>query len=138
MDKRLREQDIAAIVDLIRGWKKDKITWEMICTASGKILTGIPTRQALQAHKPIKEAYLAKRDNLKVRDENLSHPSSLSIAAQRINRQQSIIDELTRRNHALLEQFVRWQYNAYKHGLKEHQLNEPLVPVERDRTEDGQ
>ena len=138
MDKRLREQDIAAIVDLIRGWKKDKITWEMICTASGKFLSGTPTRQALQAHKPIKEAYLAKRDNLKVREENLSHPSSLAIAAQRINRQEATINELTRMNNILLEQFVRWQYNAYKHGLKEHQLNEPLVPIDRERTEDAQ
>jgi hypothetical protein len=137
MNKRLREQDITAIVDMIRGWKKDKITWQMICTASGKLLSGIPTRQALQAHKPIKEAYLVRRDNLKVHDTNLSHPSSLAIAAQRISRQQSIIDELTRKNQALMEQFVRWQYNAYKHGLKEHQLNEPLPHIDRDRTEDS-
>jgi len=34
----------------------------------------------------------------------------------------------------LLEQFVVWQYNAYKHGIKEHQLNAPLPRIDRERT----
>jgi len=39
------------------------------------------------------------------------------------------------KNDALLEQFVKWQYNAYKNGVKEHQLNEPLPRIDRERTE---
>lgn len=64
-------------------------------------------------------------------------PSSLSVAAQRIARLQTEIYELKMQNDALLEQFVKWQYNAYKHGLKEHQLNADLPRIDRERTEDA-
>ena len=63
-------------------------------------------------------------------------PSSLAVAAQRIARLRTENDELRAKNDALLEQFVKWQYNAYKHGLKEHLLNEDLPRIDRERTED--
>lgn len=37
-------------------------------------------------------------------------------------------------NDALLQQFVVWQYNAYKYELKEYQLNEPLPKIDRERS----
>ncbi len=30
-----------------------------------------------------------------------------------------------------MEKFVIWQYNAYKHRVKKHQLNEPLPIIDR-------
>lgn len=63
-------------------------------------------------------------------------PSSLAVAAQRIARLQIENDELKLKNDALLEQFAKWQYNAYKHGLKEHQLNADLPRIDRERTEE--
>ncbi len=30
--------------------------------------------------------------------------------------------------------FVVWQYNAYKYDVEEHQLNEPLPKIDRERT----
>ena len=33
------------------------------------------------------------------------------------------------------QQFVIWQYNAYKHGMKEHQLNAPLTKIDRERSD---
>jgi hypothetical protein len=62
-------------------------------------------------------------------------PSSLTVAAQRIARQQCKIDELTAINAGLLEQFVKWQYNAYKRGMTEDQLNQPLTRIDRERTD---
>ena len=50
----------------------------------------------------------------------VSKPSNLNIASDRIGRLQSEIDSLKRKNSALLEQFVIWQYNAYKYGTKEY------------------
>ena len=63
-------------------------------------------------------------------------PSSLAVAAQRIARLQTENDALRLKNDALLEQFVKWQYNAYKHGVKEHQMNAELPRIDRERTED--
>ncbi len=62
-------------------------------------------------------------------------PSSLTVAAQRIARQQCEIDELKTINAQLMEQFVKWQYNAYRRGMKEDQLNQPLPRIDRERTD---
>lgn len=62
-------------------------------------------------------------------------PSSLAVAALRIARLQTENDALRSRNDALLEQFVKWQYNAYKYGVKEHQMNADLPRIDRERTE---
>jgi len=72
---------------------------------------------------------------LKIHGPAIPKPSSQSIAGERIARQQSEIERLKRKNSELLEQFVIWQYNAYKYGMKEHQLNEPLPRIDRERTE---
>lgn len=61
-------------------------------------------------------------------------PSSLAIAAQRLARQKSVIDQLKSENDALLERFVRWQYNAYKYGMTEAQLDGDLPRIDRGRT----
>lgn len=58
------------------------------------------------------------------------------MAALRIARLQTENDALRSKNDALLEQFVKWQYNAYKHGVKERQMNADLPRIDRERTED--
>ena len=137
MAKHLNQADIDAIVDIIRGWSFEKISWEGICQASAKVIGKTPTRQTLNTHTAIKDAYAAKKNGLKVHGPRTAMPSSLAVAAQRIARLQTENDELRRRNDALLEQFVKWQYNAYKKGMKEHELNAEITRVDRERTEDA-
>jgi len=133
--KHLTQTDIGAVISIIYAWKGEKLTWEGICEASDTLIGKKPTRQSLNANKPIKEAYLSKKATLKLRKPTSPKPSSLTIAGERIARQQSEIESLKRKNTALLEQFVTWQYNTYKYGMKEHQLNEPLPRIDRERTE---
>lgn len=133
--KHLTSNDVEAIVDIIRGWSTGKLTWEGVCDSAVAIVGSKTTRQTLNAHRPIKDAYSAKKSGLQVHGPRTAMPSSLAVAAQRIARQQSVIDELKATNAALLEQFVRWQYNAYKYGVKEHQLNERLPRIDRERTD---
>jgi hypothetical protein len=134
--KHLNQSDIAAIVDIIRGWPTEKISWDGIVEASAKVIGKAPTRQTLNAHGAIKGAYTAKKRGLKVNAPRTAMPSSLAVAAQRIARLQTENEELRMRNDALLEQFVKWQYNAYKHGLNERQLNAELPRIDRERTVD--
>lgn len=61
-------------------------------------------------------------------------PSSLAVAAQKVARLQTENDSLRVQNDALLEQFVKWQYKSYKHGVKEHRLNADLPSIDRERT----
>jgi hypothetical protein len=133
--KHLTKMDVDAILSIIYAWKDGKLTWERICEASAPVIGKTPTRQSLNANKLIKEAYSSKKSSLKLHEPVIPKPSSLTIAADRIARLQSEIEVLKRKNSALLEQFVIWQYNAHKYGIKEHQLNEPLPRIDRERTD---
>ncbi len=135
MAKHLTADDVTAIINIIDGWRDEKITWEQLCDASAQVVGKKPTRQSLDGNTQIKEAYLAKKKGLKVHAPKTALPSSLNAAAERITRLQSENERLKAKNSELLEQFVVWQYNAYKYGLKEHQLNEPLPRIDRERTE---
>ena len=137
MAKHLRTTDIEAIINMIIGWPTEKITWDGISDAAAKVIGSRPTRQTLNAHASIKEVYDAKKKGLKVHGPRTAMPSSLAVAAQRIARLQTENDALRLKNDALLEQFVKWQYNAYKHGVKEHQLNGDLPRIDRERTENA-
>ncbi len=135
MAKHLTNRDVEAILNIIHAHDKDKLTWESICEASQKVVGKKPTRQSLFANEVIKEAYKAKKLSLKLRGSSKPKPSSLDAAADRIARLQSQNEALRRKNDALLERFVMWQYNAYKRGVKEHELNEPLPRIDRERTD---
>lgn len=135
MAKHLTPVDVDAIVDIIRGWSTRKLTWKGVCDSAFAILGASTTRQTLSTHQPIKEAFSAKKSGVQVHEPRTATPSSLAIAAQRLARQQNAIDELKATNSALMEQFAQWQYNAHKYGVKEHQLNEPLPRIDRERTD---
>lgn len=135
MAKHLTKQDIAIILNIIHGFNGEKLTWEYICAESAQLVGKKPTRQSLYNNRVIREAYTARNVALKVAAPIRPKPASLSMAADRISRLQNELDTLKRKNDALLEQFVVWQYNAYKYGLKEHQLNEPIPKIDRERTE---
>jgi hypothetical protein len=134
MAKHLKPREVKAIVECIRTWPDAKLTWAAICNEASQLVGRRPARQTLCSHDEIMMAYKAKRDGLKTRPPRAALPSSLAIAAQRLARQQSMIDELTAKNNALLERFVRWQYNAYKHGMSEAQLDADLPRINRRRT----
>lgn len=134
MAKHLSRRDIEAIVNLIRGWQDEKLTWPAICEQSVSLIGKKPTRQSLSAHEPIVAAYKAKK--LSVRQVPARpRPASLQAAAARIANLEAQIDELREENRRYREQFTVWQYNAYKHGMQEHQLNQPLPKIDRERSD---
>ncbi|MEO7343657.1 MAG: hypothetical protein ABIU85_02365 [Methylotenera sp.] len=135
MAKHLTKVDISAIINIIHNWEDEKLTWDDICESAINVIGKKPTRQSLNSNFQIKEAYLLKKIGLKTHGPKIATPSSLKVAADRITKQQNEIDSLKAKNSSLLEQFVKWQYNSYKYGLKEHQLNEPLPRIDRERTE---
>jgi len=135
--KHLTKQDIQSIINIIHSHDSGKLTWEGICEASEAIVGKRPSRQSLSANKAIREAYRAKKASLKLKAPTKPKPSSLTAAADRISRLQSENEMLKRKNGALLEQFVVWQYNAYKHGLTKDKLNESLPRIDRERSAEG-
>ena len=134
--KHLTESDIKSLINLIDGWNEDKITWHKICDHCTNILGWRPTRQTLYNNQRIKKAYDSKKKSLKYYGPKKSLPSNLKTAAERIKRLENKVERLTEQNNQLLEKFVVWQYNAYKYGINEHQLNEPLPRIDRERSDD--
>lgn len=134
MAKHLTNRDVEAILNIIYGHDNERLTWEGVCVAAETVVGKKPTRQSLSANEAISEAYKAKKSSLKLKAPSKPKPSSLTVAANRIAKLQSENETLKRKNDTLLEKFVMWQYNAYKYGLKEHQLDAPLPRIDRERT----
>jgi len=133
--KHLDKSDIQAIVSMIYGWANEKLTWDALCDALVPLVGKRPTRQSLSSHEAISNAFKSKKTGLKVSAPKETLPSSLKIAAARIARLKSENEDLREQVRTLKQQFVVWQYNAYKRGLKEHDLNEPLPKIDRERND---
>lgn len=131
MAKHLTDQDIDNIIGILDGWQ-GKLTWDNLCEAASKQVGKRPTRQSLNAHKRIKQAFSDKKERLKGDSQEAKTPPSLAIAGQRIERLQEENARLKKENSRLLEQYVVWQYNAYRHGLTEDKLNVPLPVIDRE------
>lgn len=131
MAKHLTDQDINKIIGILDGWQ-GKLTWDSLCEAASKQVGKRPTRQSLNAHNRIKQAFLDKKERLKEGQEETKIPPSLVIAGQRIKRLEEENARLKKENNRLLEQYVVWQYNAYRHGLTEDKLNFSLPVIDRE------
>ena len=135
MAKHLTRYDISAIVNLIRGWEEPKLTWSAICEEAELLIGKLPTRQSLNAHEAITKAYRAKKDALKGIAPKKPRPASLNAAASRIANLATELAELKEQNRKYKQMFTVWQYNAYKHGMQESQLNMALPKIDRERTD---
>lgn len=132
--KHLSAADISAIVDTINGWKIPPFTWDAICAAVEPLVGKRPTRQSISSNALIKIAYKKRNETLGQEYIPRPSPSSLSVSEARIDQLEAKLRVVSARNQQLLEQFVVWQYNASKFGISEHQLNEPLPRIDRERS----
>ena len=135
MARHLTPRDIDAIINLIQGWNGTKLTWNAICEAAEPLVGKRPTRQSLNAHKAIVTAYKVVKKEIRETSGRRPRPGSLNIAVDRIAKLERELKQLKEENRLFKQQFVIWQYNAYKHGLKEHQLNAPLPAIDRERSD---
>jgi hypothetical protein len=133
--RHLNARDVESIVSLIQGWSDTKLTWDAICEAAESLVGKKPTRQSLNSHEEIVSAYKVVKKGLKEAGPKNPRPSSLKSAADRIAKLERERDQVKEENRRYKQQFVLWQYNAYKYGMKEYQLNEPLPSIDRERTD---
>lgn len=131
MAKHLTRKDIEILVNLIDAWE-GKLGWDALCDAVAPLIGGRPTRQTLSSHTQVKDAFAHKKEQLKDGPVATKKPASLSIAEQRIRRLENENRRLQEENSRLLERFLKWQYNAYKHGVFENELEKPLPRVDRN------
>lgn len=135
MAKHLREAHVKMVVNCLHGWKGDRLTWEALCDEVHPIIGKRPTRQSLSSYRSIAVAFAETKKRLKDHRVSERRPASLKIAADRIEKLERELSEVKEINRTYKQQFVIWQYNAYKHGIKEHQLNAPLPKIDRERSD---
>lgn len=133
MNKRLSDRDIESIIELIDSWVGEQINWASLLDVIDRQLGFRPSRQALSGHDRIKLAFQTRKKGL--RREAPPPPSVASILQQRLKRVEAELDRVKAENAVLLEQFVRWQYNAETHGLGRDKLDNPLPTIDRERTD---
>lgn len=128
-----RQTEIDAIVQVIRAWPKSTISWDDVLRKATPILGFTPSRQGMNQRKPILEAFQAKKKHLHTTPDHTSPmPSSLAVAAKRIDILNSQIAELTSINTRLKDRLQIWQYNAHLKGMTETMLDQPLPSIDRE------
>ena len=136
--KNLDDKLIREIVEILDGWS-DALTWDALVDTDYKRTGQQYTRQALHKHERIKQAFTHRKITLgspqdggrKVKD------PVLQLTLDRLARVEAENDRLKRENATLLEQFVRWTYNAGLKGLSLDVLNQPLPAVRRAQSDRG-
>lgn len=132
--RHLTDHDIQVLVDLIDAWE-GRLTWDGLCDRAGEVLGFRPTRQTLNSHLALKSAFVAKKTYITTGPAPSRRPSSLSYAEQKIRKLESEVGRYKRENERLIEQFIRWQYNAQKRGITKGMLDEHLPVIDRDSSE---
>lgn len=127
----LTAERIELIVGIIRGWD-GRLTWPgLIKAVSGK-MRATYTRQALFNQERIRVAYDTYRASSNASGiDGRPVPAALKASMARVQRLELENAELRKREALLLEQFVRWSYNAASRGLSEDFLHQPLPPTNR-------
>lgn len=131
--RNLDDAAISEIVGIVDGCT-GPLSWKRLIEAIEELTRVRYTRQALNNHARIKLAFSVRRESLKATGIPMRvNTATPELAALRqVNaRREAEIDRLKAENARLLEQFVRWSYNANNRGVGEEVLNRPLPDVNR-------
>ncbi|OOL34699.1 hypothetical protein [Pseudomonas sp. FSL W5-0299] len=127
--RNLTPDAVEQIVSILDGWS-GKLTWDLLIISVARRLRGTYTRQALHKHERIKRAFMLRKQILSTSVGTRKVVSSeVQVANDRITRLEGENGRLQMENDRLLEQFVRWAYNAYSRGLDEQFLSRPLPVI---------
>lgn len=132
--RNLTNGDIDRIALLIDGWS-GKLTWKLLIEAIADRTSQTYTRQTLAKHAKIQLAF-ENKEIKPASKKTASLTPELEAAEQKIEQLETIVNKLTHANNLFIEQFVRWAHNASLRGLDEDFLNQPLPPVDREKTKD--
>jgi hypothetical protein len=132
--RNLDDAAISEIVGIVDGCT-GPLSWNILIEAIDERTRVRYTRQALNNHERIKLAFSVRRETLRATGvpTRVDKATPEDTALLQVNaRQEAEIDRLKAENARLLEQFVRWSYNANNRGVGEEVLNRPLPAVNRD------
>jgi len=109
-----------------------KLTWPLFCERVAKVL-GVDSvsKFTLYMYPTIKEGFQRRKEELREAKTTLPRDFTAEAAARRIADLEAQVRRLEETNTLLLDQFRRWQANAYAHGVRMDRLDAPLPEVNR-------
>lgn len=137
--KNLGDNDIETIVGILDGWD-GKLTWDLLIEAIESRMRVQYTRQALNLHSRIKQAFQLTKERISASPRTKTDMAKgfsavdATVFLERFRRLEAENARLKLENERLLEQFVVWAYNASTRGLDAAFLGQPLPQVNRHLT----
>lgn len=114
-----------------------KLTWNSFSERLAKVLGEEKiSRHTLLSYPALVQAFNERKKSLKESEKDAEKDITLEFAKAEIATLEAKVERLERQNEKLLEQFVRWQHNAYMMPnvdmkVLNKQLDKPLPEVNR-------
>ena len=119
------------IMRVLDRWE-GKLTWPLFCAQVARaVRVEAVSRRTLMRYESIRHRFRVRQKELRDAVDQEPRDYALDAANKRIRVLEAEVRRLEDANQLLLDQFRRWQYNAYAHNLRMEQLNAPLPAVDR-------
>lgn len=111
-----------------------KLTWSLFCGRVAKVLgVGTVSRHTMYQYPAVVERFQQRQQDLREAAKAIPRNFTLDVALRRIADLEAQVKRLEETNNALLDQFRRWQYNAYANNVRMDMLawDKPLPVINR-------
>jgi len=134
MPKRIvTKANLPKILRELDRWE-GKLTWSLFCERVAKVLNvASVSKHTMYDYPAIKERFQQRQRDLREAKDVLPRDFTLDAANRRIVDLEAQVKRLEETNNLLLDQFRRWQYNAYANNVRMDLLawDRPLPEVNR-------